>query len=90
MKSKAIQSGLGIALATLITACAGDVNGVPEPRDASYNSITTGRRLIVSCGCASCHTISGVPGADASHIVDYLYNPQTLPQLNSLFERKCS
>ncbi len=141
MKSKAIQVGLLIALVLFLTACAGDVNGVPEPRDAAYNSIATGRRLIMNYGCGTCHTIPGVPGADAmvapplscfyqrsliaghlpntkenlvqwiqkpqeiepgtgmpdlgvseedaSHIADYLYNPEPIPQFNKLFERKC-
>jgi cytochrome c2 len=141
MKSKAIQLGLVIALALFITACAGDVNGVPEPREAPDSNIAAGRRSIVNYGCGTCHAIPGVPGADAmvapplncfyqrtlvagrlpntkenlikwiqapqeiepgtgmpdlgvsredaSHIADYLYNPEPFPQFNKLFVRKC-
>jgi cytochrome c1 len=141
MKSKAVQLGFILAVILSLTACAGDVNGVPEPRAASDNSIIAGRRLLANYGCGSCHAIPGVPGADAmvapplncfyqrtyiaghlpntkenlmkwiqtpqeiepgtampdlgvseedaSNIADYLYNPQIIPQLNNLFERKC-
>jgi cytochrome c1 len=48
-----------------LCACSGQVNGVPEPRAASGESIEAGRRLIANYGCGTCHTIPGVPGADA-------------------------
>jgi cytochrome c1 len=31
----------------------------------------------------------GVSAKDASHIADYLYNPEPFPQFNKLFPRKC-
>jgi cytochrome c len=52
------------ALAAL-SACAGQVNGLPEPRPASASSVATGRALIARYGCGSCHSIPGIPGADA-------------------------
>ena len=49
----------------ILPSCTGEVNGVPEPRQAPANDIANGRRLIASYGCGSCHTIPGVPGANA-------------------------
>ena len=66
MKSNAIQLCLALLLVSLLfSACSGAVNGIPEPRASSESSIATGRRLIASYGCGSCHSIPGVPGADA-------------------------
>ena len=65
MISKAVLSCFVVASAFLLFACVGGVNGVPEPRPASKNDIEAGRRLIASYGCGSCHSIPGVPGADA-------------------------
>lgn len=59
------------------SACVGQVNGVPEPRVSSSDSIAHGRQLIASYGCGSCHSIPGVPGADA----------MAAPPLNRFYER---
>lgn len=63
----------GIALAfilvVIISACApgalGEVTGQPEPHLFPRSEIESGRRLIASYGCGACHSIPGVPGADA-------------------------
>ena len=66
MKPKLIQLCLALLFVSLlVSACSGEVNGVPEPRAASESSIRAGRRLIASYGCGACHSIPGVPGADA-------------------------
>jgi cytochrome c len=59
------QPSLAVAVVLFLSACSGEVNGVPEPRTASAEQIDAGRRLIASYGCGSCHAIPGVPGADA-------------------------
>jgi cytochrome c1 len=57
---------LSLVILLFLTACAGEVNGVPEPRTSSTDSaVEHGRLLIASYGCGSCHSIPGVPGADA-------------------------
>jgi len=62
------RSLLGIVLfliaSLLFAACTG-VNGVPEPPNVSDSSVEQGRQLIASYGCGSCHTITGIPGADS-------------------------
>ena len=65
MKPKTILVALVFAVAFLLSTCSGDVNGVPEPRTSSDRAIEAGRELIASYGCGACHTIPGVPGADA-------------------------
>jgi cytochrome c len=65
VKAKVIQLGLVLVEVFFLTACSGDVNGVPEPRVSSKDSIEAGRYLIASYGCGSCHFIPGVPGANA-------------------------
>ena len=65
MSSKTILLILAIAFMLLLAACTGEVNGVPEPREASTSAITNGRRLIANYGCGTCHTIPGVPGANS-------------------------
>jgi cytochrome c1 len=77
MKSKAIQLSLAVVLVSLLTACSGEVNGVPEARSASESNIAAGRRLMASYGCGACHSIPGVPGADA----------MAAPPLNCFYER---
>jgi cytochrome c2 len=64
MKSKTIYFVLVIVV-LFLSACVGEVNGVPEPRHSPPSTIEAGRRLIASYGCGSCHTIPGVPGANA-------------------------
>jgi cytochrome c2 len=77
MKSRTIQAGFAIILALTLAACAGQVNGVPEPREATPGMVDAGRRLIAKYGCGACHTIPGVPGADA----------MVAPPLNRFYER---
>ena len=77
MKSKAILLCFVVTTAFLLFSCAGGVNGVPEPRSAPESDIEAGRRLIASYGCGSCHSIPGVPGADA----------MAAPPLGCFFER---
>jgi cytochrome c len=56
---------LAVAVVFLLSACVGEVNGVPKPRSVSGGSVTAGRGLIARYGCGACHAIPGVPGADA-------------------------
>ncbi len=68
MASKAFQLCIAVAAFFLLTSCSAQagVNGVPEPRPASDNTIANGRQLISKYGCGTCHTIPGVPGANAT------------------------
>ena len=77
MKSISFQLCLGALVVSLLSACSGDVNGVPEPRAASDTSIVSGRRLLAHYGCGLCHTIPGIPGADS----------MAGPPLNCFYER---
>ncbi len=65
MKFKIIFLGFAVSVLLSLTACVGNVNGVPEPRPEAQSSVAHGQRLLVSYGCGSCHSIPGVPGADA-------------------------
>ncbi|HZQ09315.1 MAG TPA: c-type cytochrome [Anaerolineae bacterium] len=65
MKSQAIHFGLAVVIVCLLSACAGDVSGIVQPRTYSDANVASGRRLIASYGCGSCHSIPGIPGADA-------------------------
>ena len=63
MGSRVVLTGLALLTVVLLSACAGGVNGVPEPR-TSYNSqVEAGRPLIATYGCGACHTVPGVSGA---------------------------
>lgn len=66
MKLRAAYVLFVVVTALLLSSCSGDVNGVPEPRWAPAGNIANGRHLIASYGCGSCHTIPGVPGANAT------------------------
>jgi len=77
MKSKTIQLCLVILIVFLLTACLGEVNGVPEPRNTSGRDIEVGRQFIASYGCGACHTIPGIAGADG----------MAAPPLNQFYER---
>jgi cytochrome c2 len=77
MSDKTVCIALVVAMALVLSSCFGDVNGVPEPRSVSESSVANGRRLIASYGCGACHTIPGVPGADA----------MVAPPLNRFYER---
>ena len=48
-----------------LSACAGEVIGVPEERMVNDGSIEHGRQLMASYGCGSCHSIPRVPGAES-------------------------
>ncbi|HEY9088219.1 MAG TPA: c-type cytochrome [Anaerolineaceae bacterium] len=58
-------------------ACSNNVNGVPEPKSVTRESIESGRVFMANYGCGSCHTIPGVPGADS----------KAGPPLDRFFER---
>jgi cytochrome c len=61
----------------VVSACAGEVIGVPEERMVNDGSIEHGRQLMASYGCGSCHFIPGVAGADA----------MAAPPLNNFYQR---
>ncbi len=65
IKGVLIAAALCLLLALGLSACTGPVTGVPEERGSSAESVEQGRQLIASYGCGACHTIPGVPGADA-------------------------
>jgi cytochrome c len=68
---------LALVVAFLLSACVGEVNGVPGPRPVSGGRIAVGRGLIARYGCGSCHSIPGVPGANA----------MVAPPLDHFYER---
>jgi hypothetical protein len=71
----------------MLAGCSGQegVNGVPEPRAYSDASVESGRRLLASYGCGSCHSIPGVPGAHSmagpplDHFYERIYIAGRLP-----------
>ncbi|MCC7452471.1 MAG: cytochrome c [Anaerolineae bacterium] len=65
MKTSVVYISLAAAVLLLVSACAGEVTGQPEPRIYYEDSVWQGRQLIANYGCGSCHRIPGVPGADA-------------------------
>jgi cytochrome c len=77
MNPKAILLGFLVAIIVFLSACSGDVNGVPEPRNSSDSDIQAGRQLIASYGCGACHTVPGIAGADG----------MAAPPLNRFYER---
>jgi cytochrome c len=77
MKSRTIYLGITAAVVFFLSACTGQVSRVPEPLAVSDQSIAKGRRLIASYGCGSCHSIPGIPGADAT----------VAPPLDRFYER---
>ncbi len=66
MRFRTIHLGIAIAVAFWLSGCAAQVNRVPEPLAVSDQTVANGRRLIASYGCGSCHSIPGVPNADAT------------------------
>ena len=68
---------IAIACILAASACTGEVIGLPDERGIANTSIDNGRRLIADFGCGSCHTIPGVPGADA----------MAAPPLNDFYQR---
>jgi cytochrome c2 len=77
MKPKAVLLCFVMGMVFFLSACAGEVNGVPEPRSSPARDIERGRQLIASYGCGSCHSIPGIPGADA----------MAAPPLNCFYQR---
>ena len=65
MKASVLRLGLAIAAVLVVSSCSGQVSGVPAPRPVANGSVENGRALIASYGCGSCHSVPGVPGADA-------------------------
>jgi cytochrome c len=66
VKQSYLFIGLAAAAALLLSACAGEVNGMPEPRTSDDRTIAQGYRLIVNYGCGACHMIPGIVGANAT------------------------
>jgi cytochrome c2 len=60
-----IFTGLLLLAALSTAACTGQVNGAPSERSVPQGDAGQGKDWIVQYGCGSCHTIGGVPGADA-------------------------
>ncbi len=85
MKCKTRNLGVAAVLVFFLSACAQQVNRLPEPLAVSDQTIASGRRLIAAYGCGSCHSIPGVPGADATlgpsldHFYDHSYIAGRLP-----------
>jgi cytochrome c len=77
MKTSLVFVSLVFLIVLLISGCTGDVRGVPEDRPSPPENVNHGRELIASYGCGSCHTIPGVPGADA----------MAAPPLNDFYKR---
>jgi len=77
MKTYVIYPVLLLVMTLVLASCLGGVNGEPEPRPSSVTNINAGRRLIAGYGCGSCHSIPGVPGADA----------MAAPPLNCFYQR---
>jgi cytochrome c2 len=77
MKYKSIYFALVVTVALLLSSCSGEVNGVPEPYHVPAATLASGRRLIASYGCGSCHSIPGVAGA----------NSMAGPPLNCFYQR---
>ena len=65
MKTKAVGLAIVFTITFFLSACSGDVNGVPQPRSAPNDSVEAGQQLIASYGCGSCHSIPGVAGANS-------------------------
>ena len=65
MNSHVICLGLAVLVVCMLPACSGEVHGVLQPRTFSEADVAAGRQLIAGYGCGSCHTIPGIPGADA-------------------------
>ncbi len=54
-----------IVIAFIATGCTREPEGTPLERDIPGSDAGRGRELIAGYGCGSCHTIDGVPGANA-------------------------
>jgi cytochrome c2 len=77
MPATVLRLVLTLASVVGLSACSAHVNGVPEPRTVPASSVENGRSLLASYGCGSCHSIPGVPGADA----------RAAPPLGRFYER---
>lgn len=71
------QLAVAVAVVFMLSACVGEVNGVPPPRPVAGSRVAAGGQLIARYGCGSCHTIPGVPGA----------NSMAGPPLDRFYER---
>jgi cytochrome c2 len=65
MKLRTTYLAISVALLFFLSGCSGQPSRLPEPVAVSDHNIANGRLLIAGYGCGSCHTIPGVPGADA-------------------------
>src|SRR5690242_19151062 len=65
MKSKALYLVLVLVGVFLFSACSDQENDLPELRASTADQVEAGRSLVASYGCGSCHSIPGIPGADA-------------------------
>jgi cytochrome c len=87
MNANAARLMFVIAAMFVLAGCSGQegVNGVPEPRSYSDASVESGRRLLATYGCGSCHSIPGVPGAHSmagpplDHFYERIYIAGRLP-----------
>jgi cytochrome c len=85
MRAKALYFGLAITAGIFLSACSGQVNNLPELRAFTPENVEAGRHLIAGYGCGSCHSIPGIPGADAlaapplDHFYDRRYIAGVLP-----------
>lgn len=63
---KVLTLSAAIVVVMLVTACTAAWNGVGEPRvEVPGGDPLLGRQAIQDNGCISCHSIPGVPRADA-------------------------
>ena len=80
MKVTPIYVSIAVIVMFFLSACSGEVNGVPEPPPESRSSVEAGRHLILSYGCGTCHSIPGIPGADGTvgPSLDHFYEQMTI------------
>jgi cytochrome c1 len=75
----------GILALGLLAGCAGQETSVVPPRQVRKGDPQRGAQLIQSYGCGSCHTVPGVPGANAlvgpplDHFAERSYIAGVLP-----------
>jgi len=59
-----VAGGLCLAAAAVVAGCGTPERGATPPQEALTGDPDRGAQLISSYGCASCHTVPGVAGAD--------------------------
>lgn len=85
MKAQTLYLVMAVAVGFFLSACAEQVNNLPELRASTQENVEAGRRLVAGYGCGSCHSIPGIPGADAlaapplDHFYDRRYIAGVLP-----------